>query len=140
MTPNPYQAYQSTQVHTAGTGELIILLYDGAIRFLSRALLAVQDGRLEQANADLVRGQDIMLELVAGLDFEQGGDLAVNLRDLYLFMYHSLIQANLHKDTGRIEMVIRLLDRIRGAWRTVVQGAGAPDREDGPRLQGGLAA
>jgi flagellar protein FliS len=123
MMPNPYQQYQTTQVQTANTGELIVLLYDGAVRFLTRARLAVEEGRLDSASADLVRGQEIILELVAGLDYERGGDLAANLGGLYRFMYETLLQANLKKDTDKINAVIRLLDGIRDAWRTVVKGA-----------------
>lgn len=122
MAVNPYQQYQNTQVQTASTGDLILLLYDGAIRFLSRAQLAIEEGRLDGASADIVRGQDIVLELMSGLSYEQGGDLAVNLRDLYLFMYNTLLKANVKKDVEQIGTVIRLLDRIRGAWRTVIRG------------------
>ena len=123
MMPNPYQQYQTTQVQTANTGELIVLLYDGAVRFLTRARLALDEGRLDSASSDLVRGQEIILELIAGLDYERGGELAANLGGLYRFMYDTLLQANLKKDTDKINAVIRLLDSIRDAWRTVVKGA-----------------
>ncbi len=138
MTPNPYLKYQTTQVKTASTGELVVLLYDGAVRFLTRAQVAVVDGRLESASADIVRGQDIILELVTGLDLDQGGQLATNLRDLYLFMYQTLLQANLKKDVDQIAMVVRLLDRVRVAWRTVVRGDGAA--VDSATMREGLAA
>lgn len=135
MMPNPYQQYQTTQIQTASTGDLILLLYDGAIRFLNRALLAIEEKRLDAAHADIVRGQDIVLELMTGLDFERGGELAVNLRELYLFLYQTLLQANLKKDTAKIKTVIRLLDNVRGAWQIVVRGEDAT-----PALAGGRAA
>jgi flagellar protein FliS len=122
MMPNPYQQYQATQVQTASTGELVVLLYDGAVRFLNRARLALAERRFDSASADLVRGQEIILELLTGLDYERGGELAVNLRDLYLFMHQTLLQANIKKDIAAIETVIGLLDTIREAWRTVVRG------------------
>jgi flagellar secretion chaperone FliS len=137
MMPNPYQQYQNTQIQTASTGDLILLLYDGAIRFLNRAVLGIEEKRLDTAHADIVRGQDIVLELMTGLDFERGGELAVNLRELYLFMYQTLLQANLKKDVEKIHTVIRLLDNVRGAWQVVVRGeAGAPVAA----LAGGRAA
>ncbi len=135
MTPNPYQQYKATQVQTATTGDLILLLYDGAIRFLSRARLAIEEGRLDAASDDLVRGQNIVLELHTGLDYEQGGKLAQNLSALYVFMYQALLRANLKKDVQEIQTVIRMLDQVRGAWRAVVRGDGAT----GDR-QGGMAA
>jgi flagellar protein FliS len=140
MTLNPYQQYQTTQVQTASTGELILLLYDGAVRFLSRAQLALDERRLDAASADIVRGQDIILELFAGLDYEQGGELAGSLRDLYLFMYQTLLQANLKKDTTKIQTVIRLLDQVRDAWRTVVRGPAAAVGQHLPAVAGGIAA
>lgn len=136
MMPNPYQQYQTTQIQTASTGDLILLLYDGAIRFLGRALVALEERRFDAASADIVRGQDIVLELIAGLDFERGGDLAVNLRELYLFLYQTLLAANLKKDGEKIRTVIRLLDNVREAWRTVIRGEGSA----APVLAGGIAA
>jgi flagellar protein FliS len=123
MMPNPYQQYQATQVQTASTGDLVVLLYDGAVRFLNRARLALEERRYDSASADLVRGQEIILELLTGLDYRQGGELAVNLRDLYLFMHQTLLQANIKKDIAAVETVIGLLDTIREAWRAVVRGA-----------------
>lgn len=125
MTPNPYQQYQATQVQTATTGDLILLLYDGAIRFLSRARLAIAEGRLDAASDDLVRGQNIILELHTGIDYARGGELAHNLSALYVFMYQALLRANLKKDANEIQTVIRMLDQVRGAWRTAVRGEGA---------------
>lgn len=125
MVANPYQQYQATQIQTAGTGDLVLLLYDGAIRFLNRALIALDEGRIPAASADIIRGQEIVLELMAGLDFERGGDLAGNLRNLYEFCYHTLVQASLRKDAERIRTVTRLLSRVRDAWRAVVRGDAA---------------
>jgi flagellar protein FliS len=120
--PNPYQQYQATQIQTASTGELVLLLYDGAVRFLSRAQAALAERRLDDASGDLVRAQEIVLELVAGLDLERGGALAANLRELYLFIYKTLLEANLRKDGTAIATVLRLLEPVRSAWQAVVRG------------------
>jgi flagellar protein FliS len=120
--PNPYQQYQATQIQTASTGELVLLLYDGAVRFLSRAQAALAERRLDDASEDLVRAQEIVLELVAGLDLERGGALAANLRELYLFIYKTLLEANLRKDGTAIATVLRLLEPVRSAWQAVVRG------------------
>ena len=141
MMANPYQQYQSTQVQTASKGDLIVLLYDGAIRFLSRARLALTESRLESATADLQRGQEIVLELLAGLDYERGGDLAVNLRDLYLFMHKPLLQASVKKDAEAVTTVIGLLDEIRGAWRQALRAQpGVTSGADLPMTVGAKAA
>jgi flagellar protein FliS len=122
MRPNPYQQYQTTQIQTASTGELVLLLYDGAVRFLTRAQAALTERSLEAAGADLVRAQEVVLELLAGLDLERGGALAANLRDLYLFVYKTLVEANLRKDAAKIATALRLLEPVRAAWQSVVRG------------------
>jgi flagellar protein FliS len=140
MTANPYQKYQASQVQTASKGELVVLLYDGAVKFLSRAVIAIEQKRFDSANDDIVRGQNIVLELLAGLDTERGGELAGNLRRLYVYLYETLLDANIKKDVARIQLVIRLLDNVRGAWRTVVRGG--MDAAEGQRgyLAAGVAA
>ncbi len=138
MMPNPYQQYQSTQIQTASTGDLILLLYDGALRFLGRADLAISERRLDQASTDIGKAQDIVLELLSGLDFERGGDLAVQLRELYVFIYNALIEANVKKDAEKVRTAIRLLDRVREAWRSVIRGSAAA--APAPARAGGLAA
>lgn len=138
MMPNPYQQYQSTQIQTASTGDLILLLYDGALRFLGRADLAISERRLDQASTDIGKAQDIVLELLSGLDFERGGDLAVQLRELYVFIYNALIEANIKKDAEKVRTAIRLLDRVREAWRSVIRGSAAA--APAPARAGGLAA
>lgn len=143
MQRNPYQQYQNTQVKTASTGELVLLLYDAAIRALARAEQALGERRLEEAGSQLVRAQEIVMELNLGVDLEQGGELAVNLRRLYLFMYSTLLQANLKKDVEPLRHVFGLLEQLRGAWRVVVQGAPAPAQapQPAPRaLAGSIAA
>ncbi|MER3419182.1 MAG: flagellar export chaperone FliS [Chloroflexota bacterium] len=136
MRPNPYQQYQTTQIQTASPGELVVLLYDGAIRYLTRAQAALAERRLEDAGADLVRAQELVLELLAGLDLERGGTLAGNLRDLYLFIYKTLVEANVRKDALKVATALRLLEPVRAAWQTVVRG----EAEAAQPLRGGMVA
>ena len=143
MQRNPYQQYQTTQVKTASTGELVLLLYDAALRALTRAMQALEERNFEVAGAQLVRAQEIVMELNFGVDLEQGGELAVNLRRLYEFMYHHLLQANMKKDVEAVRHVAGLLEQLRGAWRVVVQGAPAAAHapQVAPRaLAGSMAA
>ncbi len=135
--PNPYQQYQTTQFQTASTGELVLLLYDGAVRFLSRAQAALAERRFDDAGTDLVRAQEVVLELLAGLDLERGGALAANLRELYLFIYRTLLEANLRKDPAKVATVLRLLEPVRAAWQVVVRGE--PEAVARP-VRGGMVA
>ncbi len=123
MQPNPYAQYRTNQIKTASTGELVVMLYDGAIRYLNTAIPAIEARQYDVSGFNLFQAQEVVLELYAGLDFEQGGELAQNLSRLYLYMHRTLVQANVKKDVEAIQGVIKLLSQLRDAWRTVVYGA-----------------
>jgi flagellar protein FliS len=125
VNPNPYRQYQTVAIQTASTGELVLLLYDGAIRFLAEATFAIEQRRLDAASTSLFKAQEVVLELYAGLDYEQGGDLASNLSRLYIYMYETLLKANLKKDLEQIESVGKLLHELRAVWRIAVHGKSA---------------
>lgn len=122
---NPYQEYQSNQIGTADPRELIVMLYEGAIRFLSRAQKEVDDFRTyDQANAHILRGQDILSELMVSLDFEKGGEIAYNLFNLYAWMKKELIQANIEKKSEGIGKVISMLEELKESWEKMEVSAG----------------
>jgi flagellar protein FliS len=138
MMPNPYQQYQTMQVQTATAGDLVVMLYDAAIRALAQADAALNERRLDVAHARLTRAQDIVLELNNGVDTERGGELAQNLRQLYLYFFRTLVQANVRKDRETVQHVLALMNQLRGAWRSVVHGGEAP--RQATALAGGRAA
>ena len=113
------QSYQQNDVLTATPGRLVVLLYDGAGRFLRRAAAAVRAENLEASNAALQRAEAIVDELLATLDFERGGEIAASLRDLYLFCRRELNDARLERDADKIETVADLLGELREAWAQV---------------------
>ncbi|HBK67559.1 MAG TPA: flagellar export chaperone FliS [Firmicutes bacterium] len=112
---NPYKRYRQTQVETAGPLELIIMLYDGAIRFCNQAKLAIEEKNLNQANQMLQRAQDIIDELNINLNME-AGEIAVNLRSLYQFISTKLVEANIKKDLTLLNQMIALLTDLRSSW------------------------
>jgi flagellar protein FliS len=111
--------YRQTQVNTASQGELILMLFDGAIRFANQAQELIAEGDLEGANGKLIRAQDIMTELMVSLDMDQG-EIAQNLYQLYDYIHDCLLRANIRKDVGLIEQAVRLLAELRDTWRQVV--------------------
>ena len=112
---NPYKRYRQTQVETAGPLELIIMLYDGAIRFCNQAKLAIEEKNLNRANQMLQRAQDIIDELNINLNME-AGEIAVNLRSLYQFISTKLVEANIKKDLTLLNQMIALLTDLRSSW------------------------
>ncbi len=112
---NAYQSYQRTSIETAPPEKLILMLYDGLIRFLNQAKLKVQEKNIEESHKLIVRSQDIVSELTKSLNRDTG-DIARNLNSLYNYMYRQLIFANLSKDESRIQEVIDLVIPLRDAW------------------------
>jgi flagellar protein FliS len=116
---NGFNTYQETAVMTQGRGRLVVMLYDGAIRFLRQAILDIHRNDFASKGKHIAKAQDIIFELSTVLDMEKGGEISKNLRSLYNFMHKHLSQANLKKDTAMIQEVISLLDELNQGWRVV---------------------
>ena len=119
--------YKEIRVNTASQGQLIIMLYDGAVKQLDLALslLKMNDvkkdpGRIEKISKAVVKTQEIIAELMVSLDFEQGGDIAANLFSLYTWFNRELMEANISQDARRITVVRNLLEELRGTWQEIV--------------------
>ncbi len=122
----PWQSYRQVSLQTASRGQLVLMLYDGAIRFLecSRGGFTIEDpGEANSTiNNNIVRAQDIIRELDNSLNLELGGELAVTLRRLYQYFDWRLTESNLQKTASGVEEVIERLSVLREAWFTVLQG------------------
>ena len=114
------QQYKKTQVATVDRGRLIVLLYEGAISFLTKAKACIAEQDVPACCNYINRAQDIIDELNASLNMEQGGDIAANLRKLYLFMSDHLVQAKIKVQSEHLDEVIRMLSTLNEAWRKAV--------------------
>jgi flagellar protein FliS len=121
---NPYasakQAYTESAVLTASPEQLVVMLYDGAIRFCFQAAAALRSGERELARARLQRVEAIVDELNVSLDMEQG-ELPERLRSIYLFCKRSLVDAAIRQDPSPVDSVANLLGELREAWAGVVR-------------------
>ena len=118
MAPgNPYakqaRQYFKQDVETASKEQILIMLYDGAIRFLTIAKNAMEKEDAEKAHNNIVKAQNILTELMSSLDFEIGGEIAQNLYSLYEYYHYCLIQANVKKDVAKVEEVIGHLRSLK---------------------------
>ncbi len=111
--------YQKAAVSTVDQRKLIVLLYDGAIKFLTIAVNRIESGDSYEAHTNLVRGKSIVAELLASLNLEQGGEIAANLQRLYAYIFSELIDANIERNTSRVESVIEMLKDLRDAWKSL---------------------
>jgi flagellar secretion chaperone FliS len=113
-----YDQYRQTAIQTAPPEQLVVMLYDGAVRFLEQAKGALQDGK--DASEPLVRAQDIIIELSSSLN-RSAGDVAGNLARLYDFWIQWLLQAQIRRDTAKVDEVLGMVRELREAWATVAQ-------------------
>ena len=121
MNMNAYQTYRRTQTQTAAPGELVLMLYRGAARFVSSAIEAIAARDIAAAHNGLVRAQEIIAELRSTLDLERGGDIARNLESIYDYLNRRLLEANLRKDAEPAREVLKLLRELLPAWEEAVR-------------------
>jgi flagellar secretion chaperone FliS len=107
--------YRDQAVLTATPEQLVVMLYDGANRFLTQSAIAMRDGRVGLAGEKLRRAEAIIDELLATLDMSVG-EIAEHLQALYLFFKEHLMGARLNQDASRIDEVGRLMRELRSAW------------------------
>ena len=113
---NPYNQYRETQIATANQGKLIVMLYDGAIKFLNIALENMDPKTYDVVNVNLLKTQDIISELLVSLNMEVGGEVSQNLFNLYMYFKRRLLEANMKKDPDIVKHTIKLLKDLRDAW------------------------
>jgi len=119
--------YKETKIKTAGQGQLILMLYSKAIQQLDQALELMQlnntekkDPRnIEKIGNAVAKTQAIVSELMASLDFDEGGDIAKNLFSLYMWFNRELLEGNISQDAARIASVRNLLEGLRSAWQEI---------------------
>ncbi len=124
------KVYQKAAVNTLDQKKLIVLLYDGAIKYLSIAANKMNGGDLYESHTNLIRGKSIVAELLASLNMEAGGEIAENLQRLYAYMFNELIDANVEKNAKRIVDVVELLKQLRDAWRTLQAPKQEPQHQE----------
>ena len=124
---NAISTYRETRVKTASQGQLIIMLYEEAVKYLDRGLELLSlntgekkyPGNIEKISKSILKAQEIITELTVSLDFEQGGEIAKNLFSLYTWFNKELLEANIHQDMRRVTAVRNQLNELRSAWAEI---------------------
>lgn len=117
---SPYKNYLKQEVEGATKGKLVLLLYDGAIKFMRISVKAIEENNIQLAHNNIMKAQNIIYELMATLNMD-AGEISKNLLRLYDFMIWQLIEANKDKNKEKIESVVKIMANLRDAWREVVQ-------------------
>lgn len=111
--------YTKTRTVTASPLDLVIMLYEGAIEFLDKAAIAINMKEVQTKIKYLDRTMKIIEELLYSLNLEAGGEIAINLQDLYIYMMRELTLANLKNDAEKVRHVESLLKELLSAWKAI---------------------
>ena len=110
------QEYQKHAINGASPLQLVIMLYDGALRFMEAGKHAMALHDIDTQNTNLQKAQRIIQELMSCLDMQQGGEIAKNLLALYTFTFNTLVEANVGDDPKAIDTCIAILSDLRESW------------------------
>jgi flagellar secretion chaperone FliS len=113
---NAAQAYRKNATLTASPAQLVVMLYDGALRFMEEGKRGLAAKDYELQNYKLQKAQKIVMELMGSLNFELGGEVSKNLLNLYTFVLDELVEGNMRDDSNRIDNAMRVMSELRESW------------------------
>jgi flagellar protein FliS len=111
--------YKRVSVESADQKTLILICYDEAIRSLRLGKDCYRNKKFDEKARQFTRAQDFITELSSSLNLEAGGDIAINLQNIYQFVLASILKADLNKDMNLIDELIALLSELRSAWAEI---------------------
>jgi flagellar secretion chaperone FliS len=115
-------AYRQQSILTATPGQLVVMLYDGCLRFLHQASYAMREQQPAVSAERLARAEAIIEELLSTLDLEDGGVIASRLHGIYVFCQRHLLDARATGDPAMVDKVAELLGELRDAWAQISHG------------------
>ena len=134
MAHSARENYLATEVLTAPPQKLHLMLIEAAIRLVERARQLWRAHETEQAAEAIIRAEDILGEIMAGLNREIDGDLVKKTAGLYLFVFRTLMEANFRKDEAKLDEILKVLETQRETWREVCQRLGATEAAAKPSI------
>lgn len=117
-TANPYNAYKQNSVNMASKEQLLLMLLDGAVKYTKVARIAIVEKNMARAHKELVRVQDIFLELMITMD-KSSGKYMEDMYNVYEYIKNELSKANIKKDVKIIDNVLPIIEEVRDMWHEV---------------------
>jgi flagellar protein FliS len=118
---NPYQKYKQTAVVSASREKVLLMLYEGAIKFTKLAIQACEQKKIADRGMNIGRAYDIIMELNNTLDHKVGGDISKNLESLYLFMMEQFTKSNISGDPVPLKSNLKMLETLYDGWVQAVE-------------------
>lgn len=124
-TAESAMAYKRQQVMTASPAELTLMLYNGAIRFISESILALENGDMPKCHNANIKAQNIVREFMVTLDMQY--EISQSWAALYEYIHYRLVQGNLKKDREMLVEARGLLTELRDAWHQAMKAVRMPE-------------
>ena len=118
------RSYQTNDIATSSQAQLILMLYDGALQAVNKAMQCMDQKEVAGQSNHILKAQDIINELSLALDMKQGGDLSKTLEQLYQFVLNQLLQANITSEKIYLESIVKILSPLRDAWHRIAKTSG----------------
>jgi flagellar protein FliS len=118
---NAYQKYKNNSIQTASREKILLMMYEGAIKFVKKAIVACEKKDISERGLNIGRAYDIILELNNTLDHDIGGEISRNLEQLYNFITDQLTKANVTGDSATLHSVIKILETLNDGWKQAVE-------------------
>ena len=116
------ERYLEQMVESASPEGLVMMLVEGAVNFIRRAMIAHEKERYDELNTNLIKAQNIYLELVLSLDLD-AGEFAENLALVYQYLYNLLIEANMEKNIDKMQQGLKVAEQVRDLWKETIEKA-----------------
>ena len=127
---NAYQQkYKNQSIQTASPEKLLLLMYEGAIKFIKKAIVAAEEKKIADRGMNIGRAYDIILELNNTLDHKIGGEIAKNLEQLYMFITEQLTKANITGDPEHLRSSLKILETLYEGWQKAIEKLKADNLE-----------
>lgn len=119
VSSRAYSKYKEQSINTASPEELVIMLYDGCIKFINKSIISIDENDFEEANRSIIRAEDIILHLISTLDMNI--ELSKNFEVMYRYLYERLLDANISKSKDLLEEVKSFILEFRETWKEAVR-------------------
>lgn len=132
---HPYQKYKQTSIQSASREKLLLMMYEGAIKFTKLAIKSAEEKKVAERCVNIGRAFDIVLELNNTLDHKVGGEIAAKLEQLYMFITEQYTKANISGDPEPLKVSLKILENLYEGWKQAVEkikkeeeGKNSPDK------------
>ena len=118
---NAYQKYKETSIQSASKEKLLLMMYEGAIKFTKKAVIAIEQKNIAERCVNIGRAYDIVMELNNTLDHKVGGDVAKNLEQLYMFITEQYTKSNISGSPEPLKASLKILETLYDGWVQAVE-------------------